>query len=256
MEYAQWVDIYSRLYRDRIMLIGRFIDEEAANQIISTILYLRKDNKEGKITLYFNIPGALFRPALAVYDLICQCRDDCEVSTLNLGLSTGMGALLCGAGTKGKRFSMPNARFLLQRTGIEKTFQGQASDIGLEVSNIKKMNDRMEYELAKMTGQPISKIRKDMQRDFYLSSDEAVTYGLIDHVLLPQVKGYKPLVYERDPWTGEKVLVQEPEPDLGRFEGVDEQRYQNQGNTGGWGTGWRVDERTDDDSPYEPPTQK
>jgi len=268
-EYAQFVDIYSRLYRDRIMLIGNFIDEEAANNIISILLYLRKENKEGKITLYFNVPGALLRPALAVYDVIQQCKEDCDVSTLNLGLATGMGAFLCGAGTKGLRCSMPNSRFLLQRTGMDRPFQGQASDIGLEVQNLKKANDRMEAELAKLTGHPISKIRQDLKRDFYLSSDEAVSYGLIDHVLVPDVGGYKEIQWERDPWTGEKVLVPEKEVDLGNFEGEDVQRYQDQ-KGGGWGTGWKAEDREGflgdeggsvgggdgDDDDYEPPTEK
>jgi len=236
MDYSQWIDINSRMARDRILILGNFIDEDAANSIISTILYLRKDNKEGKITIYMNIPGALLRPGLAVYDLLCQCRDDCIISTLNLGLVTGMGALLCGAGTKGHRSSMPNSRFLLQRIGIEQPFQGQASDIGLEVKNIKSSNDRMEMELAKMTGQPLSTINNDMKRDFYLSSDEAVTYGLIDNVLLPSpLKGFSELKYERDPWTGEKILIPEKEVDLGNFEGEEEQRYQNQQGGGGGG---------------------
>jgi len=282
-DYAQFVDIYSRLYRDRIMLIGDFIDEQAANNIISILLYLRKENREGKITLYLNVPGAHLRPALAVYDVIQQCAQDCEISTLNLGMATGMGAFLCGAGTRGLRCAMPNARFLLQRTGMETPFQGQASDIGLEVQNLKKANDRMEAELAKMTGQALAKIQKDLKRDFYLSSEEAVAYGLIDHVLIPDSgKGIRDIQWERDPWTGEKILVPEKEVDFGNFEGEDEQRYQDQ-KGGGWGTGWRAEDRegflgdddgfsgtgaggaggaggpgksgNDDDEPYEPPTE-
>lgn len=258
-EYSQWVDINSRLARDRILLIGNFIDEEAANSIISTILYLRKDSKDAKISLYLNSPGGLLRPSLAVYDLICQCRDDCIVSTLNLGLSTGMGALLCGAGTPGHRSAMPNSRFLLQRIGMEKPFQGQASDIGLEVKSVKGSNDRLEMELAKMTGQTVSRIRNDMKRDFYLSSEEAVTYGLIDNVLLPTTN-FKPLEYERDPWTGEKHLIQEREPDLGNFEGAgEEQRYQGttkQESSGGWGTGWKQGGGGTGGNNDGPPTQK
>lgn len=119
------------------MMIGRYIDEEYANEIISIILYLRKEDPKGPISLYFNVPGAVFRPALAVYDVIQQTKEMCEISTVNLGLCTGMGALLCGSGTKGKRSAMPNSRFLLQRTGMDTPFQGQASDIGLEVKNVK-----------------------------------------------------------------------------------------------------------------------
>ena len=118
------------------MFISRFIDEEAANSIISILLYLRKEDPDGAISLYFNVPGALLRPGLAVYDLLQQISQDCEISTVNLGLCTGMGALLCGAGTKGKRCAMPNSRFLLQRVGMDAPFQGQASEIGLEVKNV------------------------------------------------------------------------------------------------------------------------
>jgi hypothetical protein len=138
-----------------------------------------------------------------------------------LGLCTGMGAYLCGAGTKGKRSAMPNARFLLQRTGLDRPIRGQAVDIALEVRNIKACNDRMEKELSKMTGQPVEKIQTDLKRDFYLSSNEAVLYGLIDQVLLPA-----PLKRAGG------------NADLGTFEGDDGQRYQGQEfqGQGGWGS--------------------
>ena len=96
------------MYRDRIMFISKFIDENAANEIISIILYLRKEDPNGEITLYFNVPGAELRPALAVYDLLQQTKQNCQVNTVNLGLCAGMGAFLCGAGTKGRRCAMPN----------------------------------------------------------------------------------------------------------------------------------------------------
>ena len=251
-DYAQFVDIYSRFYRERIMFVTNFIDQKEANQIISILLYLRKEDANKKITLYFNCPGAELRPALAVYDAIQQCKQDCEIATLNLGLATGMASLLCGAGTKGLRTAMPNARFLLQRVGMEKPFQGQASDIGLEVANVKKSNDNMERELSRMTGRSVPEVHADMKRDFYLSSDEAVVYGLIDHVLIPKVKGIiEPIKYKRDPWTGKQVPVFEEENvDIGVFEG-EEQRYQNQ-KGGGFGgntkpNGLPNDSKDDDD---------
>ena len=237
-QYAQFIDMYSAMYRDRTMLIGKYIDEAAANEIISIILYLRKEDPKGPISLYFNVPGAVLRPALAVYDVLLQTRDMCEISTVNLGLCTGMGALLCGAGTKGKRSAMPNARFLLSRTGMDKPFQGQASDIALEVKNIKILNAKIEEELSKMTGQPVSKIQKDLKRDFYLSSDEAVQYGLIDQVLLP---------------TPNKRAARGQVVDLGSFEGEDTQRYQNQQDQGGWGSRQqREPEKKKDDDDEEP----
>jgi len=243
-DVAQFVDIYSRMMRDRILLIGKFIDESAANEIISILLFLRKEDPTGPITVYFNVPGAQLRPALAIYDLICQTRENCEISTVNLGLCTGMGAMLCGAGTKGRRCAMPNSRFLLQRTGMETPFQGQASDIGLEVANMKKMNDKMEKELSKITGQTVDQVLEDMTRDFYLSSEEAVRYGLIDKVLLPAPR---------------KRATQGQDADLGAFEGEGVQKYQNE-KSSGFGGGWKDesanarDDKKDDD--YEPPIIK
>lgn len=242
-DYAQFIDIYSRMYRDRIMLIGKYIDENAANEIISVILYLRKEDSTGDITLYFNVPGADLRPALAVYDLLMQTRENCEITTVNLGLCTGMGALLAGAGTKGRRCAMPNARFLLERTGMDSPFQGQATDIGLEVSNMKLMNDKMERELSKLTGQTAERILNDLKRNFYLSSEEAVRYGLIDKVLLPAIR---------------KRSTTGKDADLGAFEGEDEQKYQGKENGSGFGGGWKDasgrDRNQDDD--YEPPSVK
>lgn len=223
------------MYRDRTLMIGKFIDEETANEIISIILYMRKEDYRGDISIYFNVPGALLRPALAIYDLLEQTKENCDIETVNLGLCTGMGAFLCAAGTKGKRSAMPNSRFLLQRTGLDEVLRGQATDIVLEVKNVKKCNDRMESELSLLTGQPVEKIQNDLKRDFYLSSDEAVQYGLIDQVLLPA-----PL----------KRAARGQDADLGAFEGDEEQKYQGKDYSGGWGsqqTQERQDEKKDDD---------
>lgn len=243
-DYAQFIDINSRMYRDRIMMINRYIDENAANDIISIMLYLRKEDSTGPVTFYFNVPGADLRPALAVYDLITQFRQSCEITTVNLGLCTGMGSLLCGAGTKGRRCAMPNSRFLLQRTGMDRVFQGQATDIALEVGNMKIMNDKTEKELALLTGQSHETITNDLKRDFYLSSDEAVRYGLIDKVLLPARK--------------KRATMGKAFADLGAFEGEDEQKYQNGDEKSGFGGGWKDegarDRKKDDD--YEPPAVK
>lgn len=234
-QVAQFVDLYSAMYRDRTLMISKFIDEEAANEIISIILYMRKEDARKDISIYFNVPGALLRPSLAIYDLLQQTKESCDVETVNLGLCTGMGAFLCAAGTKGKRSAMPNSRFLLQRTGLDEVIRGQATDIVLEVKNIKTWNDRTEKELAGLTGQPLERIQEDLKRDFYLGADEAVQYGLIDQVLLPA-----PL----------KRAARGQEADLGAFEGEDEQRYQNQENGGGWGsqqTQQREEKKDDDD---------
>eukprot|EP00545_Synedropsis_sp_CCMP1620_P001229 CAMPEP_0119008062 /NCGR_PEP_ID=MMETSP1176-20130426/3440_1 /TAXON_ID=265551 /ORGANISM="Synedropsis recta cf, Strain CCMP1620" /LENGTH=297 /DNA_ID=CAMNT_0006960323 /DNA_START=24 /DNA_END=917 /DNA_ORIENTATION=- len=236
-DYTQFVDIHTRMLRDRTLTISRFIDEEAGNEIICMLLYLRKESMTEPIDIYFNVPGALLRPGLAVYDLIVQTRNQgCEIRTVNLGLCSGIGAMLVGAGTKGFRRAMPNARFLLQHTGMENVFQGQASDIGLEVKSVIKANEGLDLELAKMTGQPIPKMRKDMQRDFYLFADEAVQYGLIDQVLLP--------TFNKRSATGGDAA-------LGNFGGED-QRYQNQAGDG-FGSQTQVEQEKKDDDDYEGP---
>jgi ATP-dependent Clp protease protease subunit len=218
------------MYRDRTLMIAKFIDEKAANEIISIILWMRKQDPTRDISIYFNVPGALLRPSLAIYDLLQQTKERCDIETVNLGLCTGMGAFLCSAGTKGKRSAMPNSRFLLQRTGLDQVLRGQATDIVLEVRNIKLWNDRIEKELSVLTGQPLERIQQDLKRDFYLTSDEAVQYGLIDQVLLPA-----PL----------KRAARGGDADLGAFVGDDENKYQGKDNSGGgWGS-QRAQERSD-----------
>lgn len=237
------MDINSAMYRDRTLMISRFIDEEAANEIIAILLWMRQQDSYKTISIYFNVPGALLRPSLAIYDLIEQTKETCEIETVNLGLCSGMGSFLCAAGTKGKRSAMPNSRFLLQRMGLDKPVRGQAVDIVLEVKNIKMWNDRTEKMLSKLTGQPLEKIQKDLKRDFYLSSDEAVQYGLIDQVLLPA-----PL----------KRAARGQGADLGAFEGDDEQKYQGAGKGGGWGSQQQAPPKDDkkDDDYKEPKTAK
>ena len=126
------------------------------------LLFMRFEDPRKPISIYFNVPGALMKPCLAVYDTLRTL--ECPVTTVNLGLATGMGAFLCGAGTKGMRYALPNARFLMQRTGLDDPYQGQASDIGLMVRENLRDNDRMEKALVTMTGHPLEKIKKDMHR--------------------------------------------------------------------------------------------
>jgi len=187
-EYAQFMGINARWLKDKTLWISSFIDEESSNSIISSLLYLRNESSKGStIKLYLNIPGALLRPSLAIFDVITEIKAaGIEVETTNLALCAGMGAIIAGSGTKGKRNVMPNARFLLQKTGIDSVFQGQASDIALEVRNVKKWNEKTLGELANLTGQSIERIEADLKRDFYLSSEEAVRYGICDNVLLPK----------------------------------------------------------------------
>jgi ATP-dependent Clp protease, protease subunit len=174
-------------------------------------LYLRDQNPRDKISMYFNVPGGQVRPSLAIYDLMQNTKQRCEIETVNLALCAGFSSLLCSAGTKGHRHAFPNARFLLQRIGLDKVFRGQATDIALEVRNVKAANDRMEDELALLTGQTAEKIKADLQRDMYLVADEAVQYGLIDSVLLPSPR---------------KRAARGGPTDLGTFGGDEAQRYQ------------------------------
>ena len=220
-DYAQFIDINAAMYRDRTIMMNKFIDEEVANELIGIFLYLRKEDPRAPISLYMNIPGGWLRPSLAIYDLIQNTKKNCEIETVNLGLCAGMGAILCSAGTKGQRSAFPNSRFLLQRTGMDQVFRGQATDIALEVKNVKSWNDRMENELSLLTGQPLDRIQKDLKRDFYLPAEEAVQYGLIDRVYLPAAR---------------KRAARGQEANLGTFEGEDDQKYQGKENQGGWGS--------------------
>jgi ATP-dependent Clp protease, protease subunit len=210
------------MYKDRTLMINKYIDENVANNIISILLYLRNESPREKMSLYFNVPGGELRPALAIYDLLQNTKKNCEIETVNLALCAGMGAILCAAGTKGKRSAMPNSRFLLQRIGMDNVFQGQATDIALEVKNVKSWNDKLQLELATLTGQEPETIATDLRRDFYLSADEAVQYGLIDRVLLPSPR---------------KRSARGGEADLGAFDTENIQKYQvKTEGSGGWGS--------------------
>ncbi|KAL7493446.1 hypothetical protein ACHAWT_006648 [Skeletonema menzelii] len=212
--YDQFIGLKSRQLRDRKLWIARYIDEEASNSIISSLLYLQSQSDKEDIKLYLNIPGANLRPALAIYDAISELKaDGVKIATTNIALCAGMGSLIAGAGTKGMRYSLPNARFLLQKTGMDQVFRGQATDIALEVRNIKKWNELMNVEISKVTGQSLERIDNDLKRDFYLSSEEAVRYGLIDEVLLP-MPGKR---------TPPSDVV-----DLGSFQSGSEQKYQGE----------------------------
>ena len=212
--YDQFIGLKSRQLRDRKLWIAQYIDEEASNSIISSLLYLQSESDKEDIKLYLNIPGANLRPALAIYDAISELKaDGVKIATTNIALCAGMGSLIAGAGTKGMRYSLPNARFLLQKTGMDQVFRGQATDIALEVRNIKKWNEKMNGEIAKVTGQSLERIDNDLKRDFYLSSEEAVRYGLIDEVLLP-MPGKR---------TPPSDVV-----DLGSFQSGNEQKYQGE----------------------------
>lgn len=172
-------DIYSRLLKDRIIFLGTAVDDNISNLIIAQLLFLEAEDPEKDINLYVNSPGGLVTAGLAIYDTIQYIKS--SVSTICIGQAASMGALLLSAGTKGKRYALPNARVMIhQPMG---GFQGQATDIDIHAREILKMRERLNEILAKHTGQPIEKIRTDTERDYFMSGEEAKAYGLIDEVI-------------------------------------------------------------------------
>lgn len=183
----EFIDIFNRLYRERIIYVGQDLDDEQANQMIAVLLYLDQTDAKADVQMYFNSPGGTMSAGLAVYDCIRHMSYD--VVTINLGLAASMGAFLMGAGTKGKRMALPNSRFLLQAPAMHDAVRGQASDVAIEVGNILSQRDRMIAGLSSFTGKEEAEIREELKRDFYLTAPEAREWGLIDRVLLPKTPG-------------------------------------------------------------------
>jgi len=172
-------DIYSRLLKDRIIFIGTAIDDHMANLIIAQLLFLESDEPEQDIYLYINSPGGHVSSGLAIYDTMQYIKPDLQ--TICIGQAASMGALLLTAGTKGKRFALPNSRIMIhQPTG---GFQGQSTDIQIQAEEISKTRDTLDDILAKHTGQTKKIIRADTERDHFMTGKDAKTYGLIDSVI-------------------------------------------------------------------------
>jgi ATP-dependent Clp protease protease subunit len=177
--YTQWIDIYNRLYRERIIFIGKDIDDELANQIIAVMLYLDSEDAGKDIILYINSPGGYVTSGMAIYDTMQHIKSD--VVTICVGLAASMGSFLLAAGTKGKRVALPHSRIMIhQPSGGTR---GQASDIEIEAREILRIRSQLNQIYADRTGQPLSRIEKDMDRDFFMSAQEAKEYGLIDRVI-------------------------------------------------------------------------
>lgn len=173
-------DIYSRLLRDRIVFLGTPLTDEVANVIIAEFLFLEADDPDKDISLYINCPGGVVTAGLAVYDTMQYVKPD--VSSICMGQAASMGALLLAAGTKKKRYALPNSRIMIHQPlgGV----QGQATDIGIQAKEIMRMKAKMNELMAKHTGQPLAKIEKDTDRDFFMQAEEAKTYGLVDEVIV------------------------------------------------------------------------
>jgi ATP-dependent Clp protease protease subunit len=173
-------DIYSRLLRDRIVFLGTEIHDDIANLIIAQILFLESEDPDKEIQLYINSPGGSVTAGLAIYDTMQYVRSD--VVTICLGQAASMGALLLAAGAAGKRQALPNSRVMLHQPWGG--FQGQASDVDVQAREILKLRERMNGILANHTNQSVELIEKDTERDYYMSGEEALAYGVIDRVVV------------------------------------------------------------------------
>jgi len=172
-------DIYSRLLRDRIVFLGTPIDDGVANAIIAQLLFLQMDDSKKDINMYIHSPGGDVTAGMAIYDTMQFMT--CDVATYCIGMAASMGAVLLAAGTKGKRFSLPNSRIMIhQPSGGAR---GQATDISIVAKEILLLKRRLNEIMASHTGQPIERINRDMERDNYMSADEAKDYGIVDEVV-------------------------------------------------------------------------
>ena len=183
-------DIWSRLLKDRIIFIGSPIDDYVANLVIAQLLFLQMENNNQDINIYINSPGGSVTAGLAIYDTMQFVQ--CDVATYCLGQAASMGAILLGAGTKGKRYALPHARIMLHQPWGGT--QGTAGDIKIQAEEILRLKKRLNELVAKHTGKPLEKIERDADRNYYLSAAEAKAYGLVDEVVesLKDTKDSKP----------------------------------------------------------------
>ncbi len=172
-------DIFSRLLKERIVFLGTAIDDTVASLTIAQLLFLEADDPEKDIYIYINSPGGSVSAGLAIYDTMQYIKP--AVNTICMGLAASMGAVLLAAGTKGKRFALPHARIMIHQPWGG--FQGQAADIAIQATEILKTRERINKILADHTGQDLTRIEKDSDRDFFMSAEEAVQYGLIDEIM-------------------------------------------------------------------------
>ena len=177
-------DIYSRLLKDRIIFLGSGINDQVANSIIAQLLFLAAQDVEKDISIYINSPGGSITSGMAIYDTMQFIKPD--VSTICVGMAASMGAFLLCAGAKGKRLALPNSEVMIHQPlgGAE----GQASDILIRANRIIKLREKLNGIMAERSGQPIERVNKDTDRDYFMSADEAVAYGLIDKVVESAVK--------------------------------------------------------------------
>jgi len=194
-ELTQWVDIYNRMYRERIIFLGEGIDDNYANNMIAVMLYLESDDATAPVSMYFNVPGGATKPGLAMHDTMQMMPY--KIQTVNLGMCAQISAFLVASGTPGARMALPNARFLMTNPRIDppRDNEGrpiqrpmQATEMRLEVAEVLRDKKRLLGGFSKFTGRSIDTLETDFKRDFFLSGDEAVEYGLIDRILAPKPK--------------------------------------------------------------------
>lgn len=172
-------DIYSRLLKDRIIMLGSAIDDDVANVVVAQLLFLESQDKTKDIKLYINSPGGSVTAGLAIYDAMQYVKPD--VSTICVGMAASMGAVLLAGGAKGKRFALPNSEIMIHQ--VLGGFQGQATDIKIHAERILKIKENLNGILAKHTGQMLKRVQEDTERDNFMEAEEARKYGLIDHVI-------------------------------------------------------------------------
>ena len=172
-------DIYSRLLNERIIFLGSPVDDQIANLVVAQLLHLESEDPDKDISIYINSPGGSVYSGLAVYDTMQFIKPD--VQTICVGIAMSMGALLLAGGAKGKRMALPNAKILIHQ--VSSGFQGQATDIEIHAREVIELRRRLDEILAEHSGQDVEKVRQDTERDYFMSSQEATDYGLIDKVI-------------------------------------------------------------------------
>ncbi|MFB6351284.1 MAG: ATP-dependent Clp endopeptidase proteolytic subunit ClpP [Bradymonadaceae bacterium] len=178
-------DIFSRLLKDRIIFLGMPVTDQISNSIIAQLLFLESEDPEKEISLYVNTPGGAVTSGMAIYDTMQYVRPD--ISTICMGQASSMGAVILAAGTAGKRFALPNSRILIHQPMVRGGIGGQATDIDIQADEILRMRERINEILVEHTGQSKERIRKDTDRDYFMSAEEGKEYGIIDEVIEGEV---------------------------------------------------------------------
>ncbi len=179
-QFSQWIDIYTRLNQERIIFLGQEVTDALANSIVASMLYLDSEDSSKPIYLYINSPGGSVTAGMAIYDTMQYIKSD--IITICVGLAASMGSFLLAAGTKGKRLALPHARIMIHQP-LGGTGRRQATDIEIEAREILRVKQQLNQMLAERTGKTLEQIEKDTDRDYFMSAQEAVEYGLIDRVI-------------------------------------------------------------------------